>query len=304
MNFSKLKLNEAALGDYSGMGTAAKASDGAMKSSQLQKSPARKNMQSNLSTSLMGNKKRDSNVNIQKTTEAVEQYFNELRQEVEEVKAYESQKSDWRTELSEAVVDGQEREDHPYVTVMPTGDENLIQAMKQMGKGVKEKKDQMQGQVKEGVELEEAKKKKKCKEGYHRNEDGDCVKDKKSRSTVIIGRGWGYGHGHDHDHDDSDNESDGGDAGGEGGGDGGGGMGEMFDVLGDMLLKEKLETGPEYHDRMKKNRKPINPFPVNKNKAADKQRKQADITQTDTRSDAQKMADATGPRKGSNFRGD
>ena len=276
MNFSKLKLNEAALGNYSGLGTAAKASDGAMKSSQLQKSPSRKNMQSNLSTSLMGNKKRDSNVNIQKTTEAVEQYFNELRQEVEEVKAYESQKSDWRTELSEAVVDGQEREDHPYVTVMPTGDENLIQAIKQMRGEVKDEVKDKKGKLKagsgieEGVELEE--KKKDCKDGYKWDSDeGKCVKKKKSNTTIIMGRGWG--HGHHHDDDDKDDGGDEGGGGGDvGGGDGGGGMGEMFDYLADTLLNEinrrdvNLRAAQDQNKTVNSNPRPIDHAELNRKK--------------------------------------
>ena len=158
-----------------------------------------------------------------------------LRKEKEAIKMMENQKSDWRKDLQEKVVDGQERENHPYVTVMPTGDENLIQAMKQMGKEVKNKKDEMKGQVKEDVEnLEE--KKKECKKGYKRDEDGNCVKKKSSsKTTVIMGRGYGYG-GHHHDDDDDDDNGGGDDVGG--GGDGGGGMGEMFDVLGDMLIQE------------------------------------------------------------------
>jgi hypothetical protein len=129
-------------------------------------------------------------------------------------------------------------------------------------------------------------------------------KSKSSKTTIIMGRGWGYG-GHHHDHDD---DNDGGDEGGgadAGGGDGGGGgMGEMFDALGDLLLKEKLETGKEYHARMKNVAKsPINPYPIDKKKKADKKRKQADLVQ-DTRTDAQKMHDATGPRPGSRYRGD
>ena len=140
MNFSKLKLTEAAMGSYSGLGTAAKAAEKAGKSGMTQKAPKPKNMQSAMSTSLMGNKIRDTSVSMQKTTE---EYMSDLRREVEEVKTYESMKSDWRSELSEAVVDGQEREDHPYVTVMPTGDENLIQAIKQMRGEVKDKKQQL-----------------------------------------------------------------------------------------------------------------------------------------------------------------
>ena len=143
MNFSKLKLTEAAMGSYSGLGTAAKAAEKAGQSGMTQKAPKPKNMQSAMSTSLMGNKIRDTSVSMQKTTE---QYMNDLRREVEEVKTYESMKSDWRSELSEAVVDGQEREDHPYVTVMPTGDENLIQAIKQLKGEVKDKKEKAMGE--------------------------------------------------------------------------------------------------------------------------------------------------------------
>ncbi len=274
------------------------------------------------------------------------EHLDQIQRNKELIKAYESNKSDWRSELNEKVMDGQERENHPFVTVMPTGDENLIQAMKQMGKGIKDKKDQMQGQMKENVqnleekkglwdninakkkkgkppakkgdenypetlniegyeetkktevlgalskkksdfkkrygknapdvmhavaaktaankgdtsksddryayeetiqpdseELEEAKKKKGCKDGYYRDEDGDCVKKKKKKSgtTIIMGRGWGYG-GHHHDHDDDGDNGDGGDGDGGGGDGGGGGMGEMFDLLGDMLLQEKEMT--------------------------------------------------------------
>ena len=220
------------------------------------------------------------------------EHLDQIQRNKELIKAYESNKSDWRSELNEKVMDGQERENHPFVTVMPTGDENLIQAMKQMGKGIKDKKDQMQGQMKENVQnLEEkkglwdninAKKKKgkppakkgdenypetlniegyeetiqpdsevldeekKCKKGYTRK-DGKCVKKKKSsskRTTTIFGGRplYGYGHHHHHD-DDGDNGDDGdGDGGGGGGDGGGGGMGEMFDILGDMLLQEKEMT--------------------------------------------------------------
>ena len=66
------------------------------------------------------------------------------------------------------------------------------------------------------------------------------------------------------------------------------------------IMSEKLETGPEYHARMKADRKPINQFPVNKNKPKTPQA----TPPKDLRTDAQKMSDATGPRKGSNFRGD
>ena len=220
----------------------------------------------------------------------------QLRKEKEYIKMMENQKSDWRKDLQEKVIDGQERENHPYVTVMPTGDENLIQAIEQMGKEVKKKKkDAVTEEVEEGVEeeytpqkiaareaagkryrekyppsskftvsatnskkkgkvvfppslpvsmkkeevdeLEEDKKKKECKDGYKRDEDGNCVKKKKSsRTTIILGRGYGGHHHHDHD-DDDDNDGGSDDVGG--GGDGGGGMGEMFDILGDMLLQEK-----------------------------------------------------------------
>jgi hypothetical protein len=67
-----------------------------------------------------------------------------------------------------------------------------------------------------------------------------------------------------------------------------------------QIMSEKLETGPEFHARMKADRKPINQFPVNKNKPKTPQA----TPPKDLRTDAQKMADATGPRKGSNFRGD
>ena len=284
MDFSKLKLNEAALGSYTGLGTAAKAAEKAGQSGQTQKNPARKNMQSSMSTSLMGNKVRDTSVSMQKTTE---QYMTDLRKEVEEVKLYESQKSDWRTELNEKVVDGQEREDHPYVTVMPTGDENLIQAIKQMRGEVKDKKQELakeevldekrglwdnihakrkrgEAPAKKGdkdypktlkvEELEEGKK--KCKDGYkYDSKKKKCVKKKKSSSskkstTVIVGRPI-YGGGHHHHHHGGSGGDNGGDSGTEentGGGDGG--VSEMFDYLADALVTEMMD-GKSRMEKMK-----------------------------------------------------
>ena len=72
------------------------------------------------------------------------EYNKQLIKEKEVIRAVESQKSDWRSELQEKVVDQREREQHPFVTVMPTGDENLIQAMQQMGKTAKKKKDSVE----------------------------------------------------------------------------------------------------------------------------------------------------------------
>ena len=64
-----------------------------------------------------------------------------------------------------------------------------------------------------------------------------------------------------------------------------------------QIMSEKLETGPEYHARMKANRKPINQFPVDKNKKKPAAKPAA--AKPDTRTDAQKMADAyASPRKG------
>lgn len=270
----------------------------------------------------------------------------ELRDGKGALKAFESKKSDWRQELQEKVVDGQEREQHPYVTVMPTGDENLIQAMKQTAQTAKKKKDAVVGEgyapgdvdeklgavtsipkderdaakarllakakakrdkmKKEEVESLEEAKKKKCKDGYEWDSDEEkCVKKKKSKSrtTIIFGRGYG-GH-HHHDNDENDNDDDGGgDSGDAGGGDaGGGGMGEMFDILGDMLLKEKLMGGDEFHARMKeKNKAPINPYPVPKGRG--EVPKKPPVKQKDTRTPEERMSDATGPRPGSRYRGD
>ena len=290
MNFSKYKLQE-------GVATSA----GAMASvdtSQKGTQAATTGTQTAQTAKQMGNE-RTRRMRAQKADpRGAGQVFEDMQKKVEQLKAFESQKSDWRQELNEKVVDGQEREQHPYVTVMPTGDENLINAVKQMGKTVKGKKD---AAVSEEVEqLDEKKKSKKCKEGYKKDENGNCVKksSSKSRTTVVYGGRYPWmGGGHDHDEDDDSN----GDGGGDAGGGEGGGMGEMFDALGDMLLKEKLETGAQYHQRMKnKNKSPINPYAVKKKaQINDKTRKKADIT-LDTRTDDEKMTDAVGkPRMGS-----
>lgn len=54
------------------------------------------------------------------------------------------------------------------------------------------------------------------------------------------------------------------------------------------IMTEKLETGPEYHARMKADRKPINQFPVDKNKKPGAK----PAPKADERSNVQKMADA------------
>jgi len=70
----------------------------------------------------------------------------------------------------------------------------------------------------------------------------------------------------------------------------------------------KEETGDEYHARMKeKNKKPINPYPIPKSNMNREQQRAAQMKKNqkpDTRTDAEKMADATGPRPGSRYRGD
>ena len=163
------------------------------------------------------------------------EYFKSLRGEKEFIRMLESNRVDWRQELQEKVVDGQEREQHPYITVMPTGDENLLQAMTQMVKTARKKKDA----VSEAVDLSEGK---KCKDGYtYDSDEKKCVKKKKKKSstTYIVGPRYGFGYGHHH-HDDDDGDN--GDDGDGGGGGDGGGMGEMFDLLGDMLFNEMSGT--------------------------------------------------------------
>ena len=81
------------------------------------------------------------------------QVFEDLRKQKEIINSYEAQKSDWRSELQEKVVDGQERQQHPYVTVMPTGDENLLQAVEQMAKTAKKKKDSVTEETEQLDEL-------------------------------------------------------------------------------------------------------------------------------------------------------
>lgn len=179
----------------------------------------------------------------------MDQHFKDVRSEKEQIKAMEAKKSDWRQELQEKVVDGQEREKHPYVTVMPTGDENLIQAVKQMAKTAKDKKDS----VTEETELDEAKK--KCKDGYeYDSKEKKCKKKKKSSTkTVVYGGRYGFGGHHHHHHDDDDDNGGSGDSGGNGDS-GDGGVSEMLDYLGDLFLEESERMArlrKEYDDALK-----------------------------------------------------
>ena len=349
MNFSKLKLNESvAKGDYTGLSAQQATGAKALASSQekFHRNNDVKAAKTKLASQPVGTKQSQQTV-MSSHTPDVDKYFAEMRAEVERIKTIQAQQSNWRSELQEKAVDGVEREGHPFVTVMPTGDEALIQAMKQMGGEAQEKKKKLQsagvevnmqkeeteevetidekinpllkgilkktpkgedpkkggvpykitGKMTEEMEELEEKKKKGCKDGYKRDENGNCVKKEKSK-TVIVGRGWGYGGHHHHDHDESPDD----DGGGGGDGDGGGGMGEMFDFLGDMLLKEKLESGKEYHARMKnQNSGPINPYAVPKKPKAEKPKM---VNQTPKIKLTGDMTKATDPRPGSNYRGD
>jgi hypothetical protein len=68
------------------------------------------------------------------------------------------------------------------------------------------------------------------------------------------------------------------------------------------IMREKLETGAEYHARMReKNKEPINKFPVKNKDGKETVRRNVSPVKRkpDTRTDAQKMADAyASPRKG------
>jgi len=304
MDFSRLKLNEGiATGDYTGLSAEKNTSERAFASSQNRHDRKQEKMsaKTKLASQPVGTKQ--SHQTVMSSYEAdVDKYFQEMRAEVEHIKALKASKSNWREDLQEKAVDGVEREQHPYVTVMPTGDENLIQAMKQMAGEVQDKKKKLQSAgvdvnlQKEETELEE--KKKECKDGYKWDEDkGKCVKKSKSGSTYIIGRGWGHHHHHDHDEKpDDDSETGGAEPGG-----GEGGMGEMFDMLGDMLLKEKLETGKEFHNKMKmKAKEPINPYAGTKPSVGKAPKKARMVNQTPKINVTGDMTKAVGkPRLGS-----
>ncbi len=144
MDFSKYKLQQ-----YLSEGQVVEKGAQASISTSMNSSMNAKNGSSSATEEQMGNKTRQRNQSSQATGpsqksnvryEQSVEYNKNLLKEKEIIKAVESQRSDWRTELQEKVVDGKEREQHPFVTVMPTGDENLIQAVEQMAKAGKKKK--------------------------------------------------------------------------------------------------------------------------------------------------------------------
>ena len=210
----------------------------------------------------MRNKNREA-IRQRDQKNTTQQMEDEIRIKKQQIKMYEAQKSDWRSDLQEKVIDGNEREKHPYVTVMPTGDENIIQAIEQLGKKVKDKKDEVKEEVEELEEAEKRikakgsdrskkiipnagpayykqakdhvkyeevepeeleEKKKKCKDGYTYNEKTkQCEKRKKGKSSSSR---YGIGIGlypHHHHDDDKDDDNDSGGDSGGDGGDGGGG---------------------------------------------------------------------------------
>ncbi len=274
MNFSKLKLNEG-IAMSGGTQTSFDAANTARENSGSS-STNRFDRKKTISTGkTRGSAQPTSPIQSGNTVMDSVDHLRQIQSQKEVLRLYEKQKSDWKKELQEKAVDGVEREQHPYVTVMPTGDENLIQAMKQMKGEVIDKKSELaKGEVQEGVldaalkadkkmgelhkkvdkdvermkdgkkfkeETELSEKKKECKDGYKWDSDKEkCVKKSSSSTNIYIGRGYGYG-GHHH-HDDDDDNDNGGDGGSDGGGDAGGGVGEMFDYLGDLLLQERTNS--------------------------------------------------------------
>ena len=303
MNFSKLKLNEG-IAMSGGTQSSFDAANTARENSGSS-STNRFDRKKTISTGkTRGSAQPTSPIQSGNTVMDSVDHLKQIQSEKESLRLYERQKSDWKKELQEKAVDGVEKEQHPFVTVMPTGDENLIQAMKQLKGEVGEKKSQLakgkegeevkeefisedektelqkkasrgdrfaMGKLKElrasgkigkedkatwgpgakkdipnmkkimgiGEETELSEKKKECKDGYERDDDGKCVK-KSKKTTTIIGRGYGYGH--HHNDDGEDNGEDNGSSGNGGGDGGGGGVGEMFDFLGDLLLQEKTNS--------------------------------------------------------------
>lgn len=249
MNFSKLKLNEGvATGDYTSLKTSQKVTGNAMRGSQnmARGNNASNAYQSKSQTSLGNtggvgaNPRRSKVVDRTINAEQVEKYFKENRDKMEYLKSLEGSKVDWRKDLQEKLVDGKEEDNHPFVTVMPTGDENLMQAIKQLRGEVKDKKQKVGTgmNVEEEYTQIEEKKEDDCKKGYTYNKKTkQCEKKKSSSKTYVRGPMYiGIGH-HHHDDDKDDNSTDNG--GGDGGGEsGGGGMGEAFDLLGNMMKEE------------------------------------------------------------------
>ena len=163
MNFSKLKLQEGqATGDYTGLAATKKVSDNATQGGITAKNDIRSGHEKQLGQGTQrgtyggtrANRTASKRVDIQANKIYNDEYFKNLITEKEQIKAFEAQKSDWREDLQEKLADGKEREDHPFVTVMPTGDENLIQAIKQMRGEVKDKKEKIGtgANVQEGYE--------------------------------------------------------------------------------------------------------------------------------------------------------
>lgn len=137
MNFSKLKLVTEMLASGTGTGLSVSANNKSSEQSQAGKQMNNTSnnigfQQTQMSTK-PGTAPKISNVvqknvsapnaNPRKTTQqaTVEDYFDNLRQKKEYIKSLEENKSDWKTELKEAL--GKDDEVfHPYVEVMPFKD--------------------------------------------------------------------------------------------------------------------------------------------------------------------------------------
>jgi hypothetical protein len=176
MDFSRLKLNE---GIATSRGTQTSL-DASFKSSENSKTSAaerftRKSVVS--AGKARGAAQPQTSLKSANTVMDSVDHLKNIQKQKEYTRLLESQKSDWRQELTEKAIDGVEREKHPFVTVMPTGDENLIQAVKQMRDGVKEKKSELR--------TEEAYDKKKDKKKERRGMDGgiDYKKQPEKKST-------------------------------------------------------------------------------------------------------------------------
>ena len=136
MDFSKLHLVESLEAEQS-------SSENAKMSMEKQSNPRSRQRQKDQMAQKIGS------VNKSSTVYASEEYFKELRQQVEYRKAQEAARVDWRKDLEEAANErAQDEGDHPYVDVMPhthklpkkphgnTKLENMPQNQQSMGEGL------------------------------------------------------------------------------------------------------------------------------------------------------------------------
>jgi hypothetical protein len=131
INFSRLKLNEAPANPVA---VEQQGSEAASAGGQTQREGTNRRREAQGVHMAAKTGSPTQSATIQKN---IADHFENIRKEKEVLKLYETQKSDWRTEIQEELADDPMEPEHPYVKVMPNIKYKQIEAEKELAAAAK-----------------------------------------------------------------------------------------------------------------------------------------------------------------------